>query len=229
MCVFRLSRVLGFEPGRMLSVFGIHDLPLFIAAGLLLNLTPGPDTALVVSHSLRHGARGGVLAALGVGTGCFVHITAATVGLSALLLASATAFTALKWVGAAYLAFIGLRLLFGRRDAASAAAPVRTPKGHSIYLQGFLTNALNPKVALFFLAFLPQFVGADAPDKTLGFALLGLIVTATGTLWLTIVAAVAAHSAAWAAAGTRLRVWLERLLGAAFIALAAKLALTQRP
>jgi threonine/homoserine/homoserine lactone efflux protein len=207
-------------------VFGIHDFVLFFAAGILLSLTPGPDMALVVGHSLRHGARGGVLAALGVDSGCFVHIAAVTVGVSALLLASATAFTVLKLAGAAYLAFIGFGMMFGAHASKAVAAPARAPKGHSIYLQGFLTNALNPKVALFFLAFLPQFVNAGAPDRTLGFALLGLIFDATGTLWLVVVALAAARSAARFAASVRLRSWLQRLIGAMFVALAGKLALT---
>jgi threonine/homoserine/homoserine lactone efflux protein len=210
-------------------MFGIHDLALFVVAGLLLNVTPGPDTALVVGHSLRHGARGGMLTALGVGSGCFVHIAAATVGVSALLLASAAAFTVLKWAGAVYLAFIGLGMLLGRRAvvAAGTPAPVSRASGRSLYLQGFLTNALNPKVALFFLAFLPQFIDAGAPGKTIGFALLGLLFDVTGTLWLVLVALAASRSAAHFSRNAGLRLWLQRLIGAAFVAFAAKLALVR--
>jgi threonine/homoserine/homoserine lactone efflux protein len=218
---------------------GIHDFALFLGVGILLNLTPGPDTALVVSHSLRQGAhggahggaRGGVLAALGVGTGCFVHIAAATLGLSALLVASATAFAVLKWAGAAYLAFIGLSMMFGAPAPTPDAAPTRAgaASGRSAFLQGFLTNALNPKVALFFLAFLPQFVSATAPGKALGFALLGVIFDTTGTIWLVILAVAAARSARHFAGSAAWRRWSQRLIGVVFVALAGKLAAARAP
>ncbi len=225
------------RPAEGARMFGIHDFALFLGVGILLNLTPGPDTALVLSHSLRQGtgdgagggARAGVLAALGVGAGCLVHITAATLGLSALLMASATAFTVLKWAGAAYLAFIGLSMMFGAQEPAVPAAQSKGVTGRSAFLQGFLTNALNPKVALFFLAFLPQFVAAAAPGKALGFALLGATFDLTGTLWLVIVALVAARSARHFAGRSALRRWSQRLIGAVLVALAGKLAAGQAP
>jgi threonine/homoserine/homoserine lactone efflux protein len=133
----------------------IHDLALFVAAGLMLNLTPGPD-----------GRRAGVMAALGVGAGCLVHTLLAAVGLSALLAASALAFEIVKWAGAAYLVWIGLAML--RRRETGIAAPSAAPRGR-VFWQGALTNTLNPKVALFFLAFLPQFIAADAPGQGLAF------------------------------------------------------------
>src|SRR3954471_18318621 len=138
-------------------MLGIHDLYLFIAAALLLNVTPGPDTALVIGQSMRHGIRGGVLAALGVSAGCCVHIAAAAIGLSALLSTSALAFTVVKWVGVGYLCYVGLRMLLARQPGAPAAAD--QPKtSNPICWQAFLPNLLNPKVAFFFLAFLPQFI-----------------------------------------------------------------------
>src|SRR6188508_584497 len=105
-------------------MFGIHDLPLFIAATVLLAITPGPDSTLVFAQSLRHGARGGIVASLGVVTGCLVHVTAASIGLSALLVASAYAFNAVKWAGAAYLLWIGLRMI----ATAKADAPAEIVK-----------------------------------------------------------------------------------------------------
>lgn len=95
-------------------MIGVHDLPLFIAAGLLLNVTPGPDTAFVMGQSVQHGRRGGMLAALGIGAGCFVHISAASVGLSALIMTSALAFTVIKWIGVCYLCYVGARMLLRR-------------------------------------------------------------------------------------------------------------------
>src|SRR4051812_10215612 len=140
------------------------QLLLFIAAGLLLNLTPGPDVLYIVSNALRLGARAGMVAAVGITAGCFVHIVAAALGGSALMAASATAFTVLKWAGAAYLLYVGARLLLARTPSAinlgAASAGLKRAAGlKGIFFQGFWTNALNPKVALFFLAFVPQFIG----------------------------------------------------------------------
>ena len=209
-------------------MFGIHDLPLFIAASFLLALTPGPDTALVVAHTIRNGLRGGFIASAGITLGCLIHIAAATLGVSALLMASATAFTALKWVGAAYLAYLGVRMMLSAGgSAAEEAKPVSSRR--SIFWQGLLTNVTNPKVALFFLAFLPQFIDAAAPSKAAGFALLGVTFTVVGVAYLIGVALLVWRSAAAFRAGSPFRIWVERVTGAAFVAFAVKLALAERP
>jgi threonine/homoserine/homoserine lactone efflux protein len=211
-------------------MFGIHDLTLFVVACILLAVTPGPDTTLVFAQTLRHGVRGGLVASLGVITGCLVHVTAASVGLSAILAASAHAFNVVKWLGAAYLAFIGLRTIIAAGRASAAASPEpQALRTSSVFWTGFLTNVLNPKVAVFFLAFLPQFVTGNTAYAPLGFATLGLIFIAVGFIWLVALAFVAARSAAALGGRGRLKVWLERALGGAFIALAAKLALAERP
>ncbi|MEP6792121.1 MAG: LysE family translocator [Ramlibacter sp.] len=207
---------------------------LFIAAGLLLNLTPGPDVLYIVTHALRCGARAGVVAAFGITAGCFVHIFAAAVGVSALLAASATAFTVLKWVGAGYLVYVGLRMLGAKKPSAinMEAGNVhlaRAPGLKSIFFQGFWTNALNPKVALFFLAFVPQFIGPAVENKPLAFLLLGLLFNFNG-LWVNIAWALAA---AWLAsrvgAVQRGMHWLERAAGAMFFGFGLKLALSDNP
>lgn len=218
-------------------MFGIHDLPLFVAAAFLLAITPGPDSTLVFAQSLRHGARGGVVASLGITLGCVVHVTAASVGLSAILAASSHAFNAIKWAGAAYLAFIGIRMIVATLRNASwrggpegdAGMQPAALRASSLFWTGFLTNVLNPKVAVFFVAFLPQFVRTDAAYAPLGFALLGLIVIVIGSGWLLGIAFLAARSARALSGRAGLTLWLERALGAAFIALAAKLALAERP
>lgn len=190
----------------------------FIAAGWLLNLTPGPDVLYIVSNALRQGARAGVVAGLGITTGCFVHIGAAAVGVSALLAASATAFTLLKWLGAAYLLWVGVRMLFSGgtlnvpipAGAQASSLPVRW---RSVFLGGFWTNVLNPKVALFFLAFvlLGVLFNLNAMPVNVGWAVL----------------------AAWTArrVGVLQRGlnWLERVAGALFIGFGLKLALTDNP
>ena len=242
-------------------MIGIHDLPLFIGAGLALNLTPGADVAVIVARSAAQGFRAGAAVALGVGVGCAVHVLAAALGVSALLASSPWAFEALRWLGAAYLAWLGVGLWLGSYRAATPAEPTsaNTAKNadadakanantntnttiaadampasrpstnrlplRQAFVQGFLTNALNPKVALFFLAFVPQFVSADAPQPAASFALLGLIFAFNGTLvnlgfaWAAVALRRRLGSAGWAGR------WLSRAAGLLFIAMALKLAL----
>jgi threonine/homoserine/homoserine lactone efflux protein len=211
-------------------MFGIHAIWLFVASGLLLNVTPGPDTAYIVGRSLQLGWRGGAAAALGVGSGCLVHVFAAAIGLSALLAASATAFTAIKWAGAAYLCFLGVKMLLSGQaspaeDVATAASGAVSLR--QVFWQGALTNVLNPKVALFFLAFLPQFVAADSPHQALAFLLLGLIFVFNGTLWCLGVAAFAARAAGHVRRSGRALLWLHRALGGLFVYLGVRVALLQ--
>lgn len=209
----------------------VQDLWLFIIAGLLLNITPGPDMALIIARSAQFGVRAGTAAALGIGAGCFVHIAAAAFGVSAILMASALAFSLLKWVGAAYLVYLGLQLLWGSfRHSQSTPddAAGRRDDLPGIFLQGFLTNVLNPKVALFFLAFVPQFISADAPSKISTFILLGLLFNANGTAWNLVVAWWAGRMAASPRFG-RVHMWLDRTIGALLVALGARLALSDRP
>lgn len=210
-------------------MLGIQELWLFILSGLLLNITPGPDTAYIVGRSVQLGWRGGAAAALGIGTGCLVHVFAAALGLSALLAASSAAFTLVKWAGAGYLCFMGVKMLLARpsaraTDAApgSSAIPLR-----QVFWQGALTNALNPKVALFFLAFLPQFVAAEAPHKAAAFVLLGLIFIFNGTLWCLGVAAFAASAAGRIRQSGRIQLWINRALGGLFVYLGVRVAMFQ--
>ncbi|CAN5509626.1 LysE family translocator [soil metagenome] len=212
----------------------------FIAAGLLLNITPGPDVFFVITHALRRGIGAGLVASLGIAAGCCVHIVAAAVGVSALLAASATAFTVLKWVGAAYLVYVGLMMILARKkggdggvlgqsgdraEAGSASAESLS----RVFRRGFWTNALNPKVALFFLAFVPQFIAHDAAHPSLAFLALGLLFN-FNALWVN-------FGWAWAAAWMARRVgavqrglrWLERAAGAIFIGFGIRLAFSDNP
>lgn len=213
-----------------------QHLLLFIAAGWLLNLTPGPDVLYIVTQSLRSGAKTGIVAGLGVTAGCFVHIFAAALGLSALMAASAAAFTVLKYAGAAYLLWVGIRILLAKPQSAGWA-PVPTtgedrrsqaPDLRSVFTGGFLTNALNPKVAIFFLAFVPQFIAPDAGNKALAFVLLGIIFNVNAipvnSGW--------ALAAAWMArrgAVQKSMHWLDRAAACMFIGFGLKLALSDNP
>jgi len=208
-------------------VLGIHDLWLFVLSAFLLNVTPGPDTLYIVGRSTAHGLRGGVLAALGIGAGALVHVGAAALGLSAILAASATAFTAVKLIGAAYLLYVGVGLLRSRREPVRQdVAESRAGSMHGIFVQGFLTNVLNPKVALFFLAFLPQFVAADAPSKPLAFLLLGIIFDVNGTLWNLFIAWTTARLSKLAPSAA-FKLWFNRCVGALFIGVGIRLALAR--
>ena len=213
-------------------MLGTHDLLIFILAGWLLNVTPGPDTALIVARSTQLGLRGGVAAVAGVGCGIMVHVTAAALGISALIAASATAFDVVKFCGAAYLVYIGARMMLTRRakgnlEAASAGiAPAMSFA--TVLRQGFVTNALNPKVALFFLAFLPQFVDQTAPSKALALFFLGVIFNANGTLWNLVVAVVTARATRMVRGARSYQRFIDGTIGAIFIAFGIKLALFQR-
>ena len=210
-------------------MFGTHDIALFVVSGLLLNFTPGADTLYIVGRSTLQGARAGVIAALGIGAGCCVHMLAAALGLSALLAASATAFTAVKLIGAAYLVYLGVSLWrSAARPQSATRAPARAAPMRAVFAQGVLTNVLNPKVALFFLAFLPQFVDADAPYKLVAFVFLGLVFNVNGTLWNLFVAWSAARVGRRLAARGGAATWFSRAAGAAFVALGVKLALSER-
>ncbi len=211
-------------------ILPVHDLALFAGAALLLNLTPGPDMLFVAGSAASRGRRAGLLAALGVGAGCLFHTLLAAVGLSALLAASDLAFGAVKWAGAAYLVWTGLSMLRSRRGDAQAPAD-RLPGGGSPFWQGALTNALNPKVALFFLAFLPQFIDAGAPGQAAALVVLGTLFNLGGTGVNLVVALLASRAAAGlterSGAG-RLGLWLQRAAGAMFVGLGVKLALSSR-
>lgn len=208
-------------------MLGIHELWLFIISGLLLNVTPGPDTAYIIGRSLQLGWRGGAVAALGIGAGCLVHVSAAAIGLSALLAASSAAFTLVKWAGAGYLCFMGVKMLLSRGQAPATATGTEAISLRQVFLQGALTNALNPKVALFFLAFLPQFVATDSPHKAAAFALLGLIFVFNGTLWCLGVAAFAASAAGRIRQSGQAFAWINRALGGLFVYLGIRVAMLQ--
>jgi len=212
-------------------MFGTQDLTLFIISGLLLNIAPGPDSLLIMARSASQGWRAGSAAALGIGTGTCVHVLAAALGLSALMAASSWAFGLVKLLGAAYLVYMGLGLLLKRAaPESSSQAPVLPPPRplRSIYLQGLLTNVLNPKVALFFLAFVPQFIAPDAASKPLAFVFLGLVFNINGMLWCHFLAWSTAQASRRISASERLVAWLSRAIGALFLGFGLKLALAER-
>ncbi len=208
-------------------MLGIHDLALFIVSGLLLNMMPGPDSLLIMLRSGSQGWRAGSVAALGIGTGTMVHVLAAALGLSALLSASAELFTVIKLMGALYLVYLGISLLRQGTSSSVASEPAVSLPALSygrIFRQGLLTNLLNPKVALFFLAFVPQFIAPDAPQKALAFIVLGCIFNINGMIWCHLLAFSTAYASRKVRLPARLGRWLNRLMGGLFVGLGIKLA-----
>lgn len=226
-----------------LDDLGIVHLGLFCGAVVLLNFTPGPDTAFIVGQSVARGRRAGLMAVLGISLGCAVHTLALALGLSALVAASAEAFTLIKIVGAAYLIYLGTRMIVATRRASAAAGAANavppaadagkagnapSPSARRTFAQGFVTNVLNPKVVLFFLSFFPQFVSIDSTSKGLAFAVLGGVMIVISTIYNGTVAWLAGSITHRMHGAPRVKAWLERSVGAAFIALGARLALVER-
>ena len=211
-------------------MLGVHELWLFVASGLLLAMSPGPDTAYIVSRSSQLGWGSGAIAVLGIATGIWVHILCAAAGVSALLLTSAKAFNVIKLAGAAYLLYLGLKLLVSKshRSVVPGTGGQPAATATKVFWQGFLTNVLNPKVALFFLAFLPQFIAAGTGSKTSSFLFLGLIFNMVGSAWNLLVALVAAHVARRVQRENLFSLWVNRALGGIFIYVGFRLAVAQQ-
>lgn len=208
-------------------MFGIHDFPLFVLSGILLNLAPGPDTAYILGRSIAQGRAAGIASAFGITIGSLFHTCMAALGLSAILATSAVAFTAIKLIGGAYLIFLGIKMFLERVGEFGLPSHFRRSTTAAAFRQGIMTNVLNPKVALFFLAFLPQFIDPASTAKVPAFIVLGLTFVTTGTVWCLILAWFAA------ALGTRLRgnqtvaAWLNRAIGSLFVFLGVRLATTR--
>nr|WP_086939381.1 LysE family translocator [Thaumasiovibrio occultus] len=169
-------------------MLGIENFWLFVISGITLNLIPGPDSLLIAGRGASQGFKAGSVAALGIGTGTLIHIFAAALGLSAILATSATAFTVVKWIGGAYLIYMAVGMY---RDSTSPATASIAPKRamlKRIYAEGFITNVFNPKVAIFFLAFVPQFISASSDNKALAFIVLGLVFNINAMIWAHIIA-----------------------------------------
>ena len=203
-----------------------HALALFMAAGLALNLTPGPDMLYVAARAAAEGRAAGVASTLGIATGTLVHIALVAFGLTALLAAVPVAYTAVRLAGAAYLVYLGVRTLL--RPGGLTERALTPASRWAVFRQGVLTNVLNPKVALFFLAFLPQFVDPARGSAGLQVLGLGLLFDASGTLVLLAVALGASRAAGRLRRSAGAARWLERATGVLFVGLGLRLAVASR-
>ncbi len=201
---------------------------LFLAASLVVILAPGPDNILVLTRGVTQGRGAALVSAAGASLGLVVHSVFAAVGLSALLAQSAVAFSVIKYVGAAYLIYLGVRALLSREGFAIHADDAPPPKLRSILVQAFATNVLNPKVALFFLAFLPQFVGPDAGSAAPQLLLLGLTFALLGLAFLCVLAYFSGTLGSWLRTRPRVASGLGWLTGGVLISLGLRLALQDR-
>jgi threonine/homoserine/homoserine lactone efflux protein len=208
-------------------MFGIHDLALFLTAGILLNLTPGPDTLYILGRSIAQGRGAGIASVLGISAGGLVHTVAAALGLSAILAASAAAFVVVKLAGAAYLVYLGVRMLTARPQSAAVPSKFSSSGFGVVFRQGLLTNVLNPKVALFFLAFMPQFIAVDSTAKVAAFLTLGACFITTGAIWGLALAWFASTLSARIRGGAGVGAGIRRTVGAVFVLLGVRLALTK--
>jgi RhtB (resistance to homoserine/threonine) family protein len=210
-----------------MSLPDANTLLLFMTAALALNVTPGPDMLYVVARSVSEGRAAGVISSFGIAAGSLVHTLAVALGLAGLLRAVPIAFEIVKWVGAAYLIWLGVRAL--RRHGKVVGPSSVTPASRgAVFRQGMLTNLLNPKVALFFLAFLPQFVDPERGPVALQVISLGLLFNLSGTLVNIVVAVLASGAGAWSRRRFGESVFLRRLTGVLFIGLGVRLALLER-
>ncbi len=218
----------------LFNALGLQDLALFSLTVLVLNATPGVDLIFTLTRTLQQGVRAGLAAAAGISAGCIVHALGAAFGLAALMAASAAAFNAIKWAGAAYLLWLAFGLL--RSALMPQAAVDKSPAPNSqqtcsharTFRQGLLTNVLNPKVAIFFLALLPQFIAADAPHKTLAFLALGVWFVLQSALFLTALVLLVAPLRRWQPQPATLRA-LQGASGLLFAGLALRLSLSSLP
>lgn len=212
-------------------MLGIHDYGLFVVTGVVLNLTPGQDTMFILGRSLADGRRAGIAAALGIALGSIGHTLLAALGLSAVLATSTVAFSVVKFVGAAYLVYLGLQLIL-RPPPMPTMSPQAAKPGSShlrsreraAFMQGVLTNLTNPKVALFFLALMPQFIAPESTTKVTAFLALGATFIATGLAWCLMLALAAARLRTALTRHPGAAAWLHRAMGALFVGLGIRLA-----
>ena len=208
---------------------GILHFETFLIAGILLNLTPGNDTLFILSKSIAQGRKAGTLSVLGIATGSLIHTTLAALGLSIIIAKSVLAFTIVKYAGAVYLLYIGVRM-FADRSKLDANISMSGKKIDAVklYRDAVLTNVLNPKVAMFFIAFLPQFIDPGYQNSILPFMLLGITFTITGTIWCLVLANFASYLFSKLRSHQKLSSYLNKICGAVLIALGVKIALTGR-
>ncbi|GBF34797.1 threonine efflux protein [Desulfocucumis palustris] len=204
-------------------MFGIENYGVFLFSGILLNLTPGSDTIYILGRSMGQGKKAGVISALGISSGALIHTLLVALGLSVILARSAIAFNLVKYLGAGYLVYLGIKTLASKKEIVVEKDEESRAGLKRIYFEGIITNLLNPKVALFFLAFLPQFVDPANNYGATPFLLLGLTFITTGTIWCVLLAVFSSFMTDKIRGEKRISILLNKLAGIIFIALGINL------
>jgi threonine/homoserine/homoserine lactone efflux protein len=207
---------------------GIVNFETFLFAGILLNLTPGNDTIFILTKSIGQGKKAGIVSALGIGMGNIVHTTIAALGLSIVIAKSPLLFNIIKYAGAAYLFYVGIKMLLDRSQLITDSSKYNESNYLTIFRDGIVTNVLNPKVSLFFLAFLPQFIDPSATNTVLPFLLLGFTFVTTGTIWCLTLATFSSAIFAGLKNNRKMSAYINRICGLTLIGLGVKVALTKR-
>ncbi len=209
---------------------GIIHFETFLLTGILLNLTPGNDTIFILTKSIGQGKKAGIVSALGIGTGSIIHTILAAFGLSIIIAKSILLFNIIKYAGVVYLLYIGFKMLTDKKQLNTDTTTTENKSAEylKIYRDGIFTNVLNPKVALFFIAFLPQFIDPTLKNTVLPFITLGITFITTGTIWCLILATFASTIFAKIKNNKEVSTYINRICGMALIGLGIKVALTDR-
>lgn len=208
-------------------MWGIEHYWIFVLSSILLNITPGSDTIYILSRSIFQGKKAGIMSVYGIVSGSLVHTLLAGLGLSLILMQSALAFNIVKWIGAAYLIWLGVRSIMARQENNPSMQAVESQSNRKVYLQGMMTNVLNPKVALFYLAFIPQFVSPEQTYGAIPFILLGLTFSTTGILWCMLLVLFSSKMAQ-RLQSSRISTYMNKITGGIFILLGLNLLRTSR-
>ena len=206
----------------------VNDFLIFAFASLMLNITPGNDMLYVATRSTSQGVKAGIVSALGIAGGCIVHLLAAVIGLSAIIASSATAFDIIKYTGAAYLVYLGIKAFISKQNRFSVNEKVEKQSLSKLFWQGVFTNVLNPKVALFFLAFLPQFIHPETGNTAIQISLLGLWFNFSGTIVNIIVAMLFGKLGNWLADKHAFIKWQNKITGLLLVGLGINVALSSK-
>lgn len=208
-------------------MFGIINYKLFILSSILLNLTPGSDTIYILGKGISNGKKAAIISALGISVGCLVHTILAAFGLSAVLSKSILAFNIVKWIGAIYLIYLGIKSFKSKGFSLEETTNENAIPLKKIFTEGILTNILNPKVALFFLSFMPQFIAQDNNHGALPFLILGFTFVISGTIWCQILAISSSLMTKKLKENPRISDRLNKITGIVFVALGIKLVTTK--
>ncbi|MCK3655379.1 lysine transporter LysE [Pasteurellaceae bacterium Macca] len=204
-------------------MYGIENYWGFVIASILLNLTPGSDTLYILTRTIGEGGKSGIMSSLGILVGTMIHILAVSLGLSQIIVHSPILFDAIKYAGAIYLLYLGIKAW--RKPLVIKENPLENLPLAKIFIQGMVTNLLNPKVVLFFLALLPQFIAVNSENTFLPFILLGLTVLATSLIYCMLLVTFASRIGNLLRSSDRIATNLNRLCGSVFISLGIKIAL----